>query len=312
MLKKMLGVALAITLLGGVALGDFVQAEYDALVVARDAAKAVLDAAGDAATADQIAAYVTPVSLIRCYPHKALTTCESKEALDTSISGLKGCYSEVNVQATVVGAVTVLRAAAKIPVVDIDAILEREAGAAARDGSLMNQTLYAQGGSLCTAIRNNIYTTKSIQIYCTSLHAEAFYMRKAVAGDKAVDYQVNRPERGVLFTYNLDLLPDDAARVEALRGLHSRHTDLRLALRAFVPVLPGNLDSSRRYTRSYVEMVVGTYMDDKVAAKAALAPVRAALILALNDSGTPEAQAALAKDALTDLYLRYDALGIER
>lgn len=305
-MRKILVALLAVGLLAGVALADFDQAEYAALAKAKTDTAAVVEKAGDAATSEQKLAAQNANSYVRVYPHKALTTCESKEALDTSISGLKGCYSEVNVQASVLGAASPLRVAGKIPAADIDAVVEREAGAAARDGSLMNQTLHVQGGSMCTAIRNDIYTTKSIQIYCTSLHAEAMYMRKGTRGDVALDYQVNRPERDAIFEYTMNLLPDDAARIEALKGLHSRSEDLRLALRALTPI------SGNRFTDSYVDLVVNTLGDDKIVARESLEPVKKALRRASRDKELTEAQRKIAQDALNEVFEAYDVLGLER
>ena len=293
MLRKMLVAALVVGLVGGVATADWDQATYDAR---RAAVKAAQAAVKKAKTPETLAAAKMARGNLRRYAREAMCGCQTIEALEAAIPGVKANYRLDIAQAAVVEAcycrvrgykltekAGIVAGGAKLPKASVAAIVEREAGAAlktARFGKAQPRAVWL------SAVYLGIYSDEGIIGAFGTGYGMEIYTKARLA-----------THRRIL----LDRLSSDEARVTALTAVHGVNTKLALALRAFEPMVDAKNLAGKpsRYPLSYVLYVKKVFgEDDKDKVKAACEPVIKALRINANDPKNSEEDRARAAAAL--------------
>jgi len=298
------------------------QAAFDNLDTAY---KAAVAAKGKAVTTETRTALHKATWDRKTFGWDAFLDCADKVAFDSVATAVQQSYSADEAKSIIIvgayrkgrgyklredGALTT--GGTKISVADLKASLEPIVGADVRSGKLPPyETTLAR---FC-----GISSAASIGVELQGKVWKAAYLKEKPGYND-----------GCLTDALLGGLETDAARIEGLRKCHASDTDLALALRALQPIwagwymvrdgtliksLPDHVlrrNKPNPYNDSYVAMVTRVSVDDKAAAQSALAPIRKALLVNLTSANVSAEDKVAAKTALQELYVYYDALGLER
>ncbi len=144
-------------------------------------------------------------------------------------------------------------------------------------------------GLLYDGLKVGIYSDTSLKaLLCNEDAIEQFYLSEGNAAYNAIVIRFST----------------EAALLDAVIASHKKSPTLPMAIRAFAPLTPEK--------ESYIGLVTRLCGDNKDSFKAAVQPVRVALIVASTDTKLSSEQREQAKAKLSDLFLTYDALGIPR